>query len=133
LKERTRQIHLFDSNIVIYHLNQALPTRATASVEDWIVEGAHVSVVARIEVLGYPEQTPMQEQLALETLRYFEETPLCEPVVQGTITLWQAQSIRLGDAIIAATALEHDLSLVTRNTDDFEWIDGLSLVNPFEN
>lgn len=125
-------MHLFDSNLVIYHLNQALPPRATASIEDWIVEGAYVSVVTRIEVLGYPEQTPMQERLALETLRYFEEIPLREPIVQGTITLRQVQSIRLGDAIVAATALEHDLSLVTRNTDDFEWIDGLVLLNPFE-
>lgn len=125
-------MHLFDSNIVIYHLNRTLPAHAMARVEDWIVEGACVSVVTRIEVLGYPEQTPMQEQLALETLRYFEEIPLREPIVRGTITLRQAQSIRLGDAIIAATALEHDLSLVTRNTTDFEWVDGLSLVNPFE-
>lgn len=125
-------MHLFDSNIVIYHLNQVLPAQATARVEDWIVEGSYVSVVTRIEVLGSPEQTPRQERFALETLRYFEEIPLREPIVQGTITIRQAQTIRLGDAIIAATALEHDLSLVTRNTDDFEWIDGLSLINPFE-
>jgi predicted nucleic acid-binding protein len=125
-------MHLFDSNIIIYHLSQVLPAHATASVEDWIVEGVSVSVVTRIEVLGYPEQTPTQERLALETLRYFDEIPLREPIVQGAITLRQAQSIRLGDAIIAATALEHDLSLVTRNTDDFAWIDGLSLLNPFE-
>jgi predicted nucleic acid-binding protein len=125
-------MHLFDSNIVIYHLNQVLPARATSRIEDWIVQGAYVSVVNRIEVLGYPDQTPMQEQLASETLRYFEEIPLREPVVQGAITLRQAQSIRLGDAIIAATALEHDLSLVTRNRDDFEWIDDLSCVNPVD-
>lgn len=125
-------MHLFDSNVVIYHLNQALPAHAAASVEDWIVEGAHVSVVTRIEGLGYPEQTPAQEQLALETLGYVEEIPLEEPIVQGTITLRQAESIRLGDAIIAATAPEHDLSLVTRNSEDFEWIDRFSLLNPFE-
>jgi predicted nucleic acid-binding protein len=125
-------MHLFDSNIVIYHLNQALPPHATASFEDWIVEGASVSVVTRIEVLGYPEQTPTQERLALETLRYFDEIPLQELIVQGAITLRQTQSIRLGDAIIAATALEHDLTLVTRNTGDFEWVNGLSLLNPFE-
>jgi len=36
----------------------------------------------------------------------------------------------LGDAIIAGTALAYDLTLVTRNTEDFQWIDGLSLLNP---
>jgi predicted nucleic acid-binding protein len=35
------------------------------------------------------------------------------------------------DAIIAATALVHDLSLVTRNEEDFKDIPGLRLVKPF--
>jgi toxin FitB len=34
------------------------------------------------------------------------------------------------DAAIAATALEHDLTLVTRNTHDFEGL-GLRVLNPF--
>jgi predicted nucleic acid-binding protein len=37
----------------------------------------------------------------------------------------------LGDAIIAATALVHVQTLVTRNTDDFAWIPSLKLWNPF--
>jgi predicted nucleic acid-binding protein len=36
----------------------------------------------------------------------------------------------LGDTIIAGTALAHDLTLVARNTEDFQWIDELSLLNP---
>ena len=36
----------------------------------------------------------------------------------------------LGDVIIAATALEYKQTLATRNTDDFEWIEELSLINP---
>jgi predicted nucleic acid-binding protein len=38
----------------------------------------------------------------------------------------------LGDSLIAATALVHNLILVTRNTDDFNWIANLSLLNPFD-
>ena len=37
----------------------------------------------------------------------------------------------LGDALVAATALADGLTLVTRNVDDFKWIAGLSLLNPF--
>ncbi len=37
----------------------------------------------------------------------------------------------LGDAIIAATALEYNATLVTRNTSDFDWISDLILENPF--
>ena len=38
--------------------------------------------------------------------------------------------MKLGDSLIAATALEHDLSLATNNTKDYKWIDGLVLINP---
>ena len=37
----------------------------------------------------------------------------------------------LGDALVAGTALAHDLTLVTRNTSDFDWISDLSLLDPF--
>jgi predicted nucleic acid-binding protein len=36
------------------------------------------------------------------------------------------------DAIIAATALVHDLSLVMRNINDFKHVAGLRIINPFE-
>jgi len=37
----------------------------------------------------------------------------------------------LQDSIIAATALSHGMTMVTRNEEDFQF-DGLSIVNPFE-
>jgi predicted nucleic acid-binding protein len=39
--------------------------------------------------------------------------------------------MKLADAMIAATALEQNLTLVTRNVDDFKNI-GILLFNPFE-
>ena len=36
----------------------------------------------------------------------------------------------VGDAIIAATALKYHEILVTRNTADFNWIDGLKIIDP---
>ncbi|WP_413163364.1 hypothetical protein ACL6C3_28730 [Capilliphycus salinus ALCB114379] len=38
----------------------------------------------------------------------------------------------LGDAIIAGTALMYELTLITRNVDDFRWIPQLNLLNPFD-
>jgi predicted nucleic acid-binding protein len=39
--------------------------------------------------------------------------------------------MKLGDALIAATALLHDLPLVTRNEEDFKHVAGLRVLNPF--
>jgi predicted nucleic acid-binding protein len=124
-------MRVFDSNILIYHLNDALPSSVLNYVESWITEGAAISVLSRIEVLGYP-QSADQLQQAIRLLAYFDEIPLHEPVVQRTITLRQQYRLRLPDALIAATALHLDFPLVTRNAQDFQTINGLIILNPFE-
>ena len=45
--------------------------------------------------------------------------------------LRRAHNLSVADAIIAATDLEHNIELVTRNTDDFKNIKHLKLFNPF--
>ncbi len=40
--------------------------------------------------------------------------------------------IKLPDAIIAATALTYDLTLISRNVSDFSRINGLKIINPWD-
>lgn len=49
-----------------------------------------------------------------------------------TIEIRKKYKIKLPDAIIAGTALTYSLTLVTRNTKDFDKIEGLSVINPHE-
>ncbi len=51
-------------------------------------------------------------------------------IIERTILLRKAQKIKLPDAIIAATALVHNLTLITRNTGDFSKITGLKIIDP---
>ena len=121
---------VFDSNILIYYLNRTLPPAARVQVEHWITEGAAISVITRIEVLGYP-QTVDELRRAAGLIDSFTEVPLQEAIVQRTILVRQQHRIRLPDAVIAATALERGVPLVTRNVRDFQGIPGLTLLNPF--
>ena len=57
--------------------------------------------------------------------------PLTESVEERAIALRQERKMGLADAIIAATALVHGLTFVTRNVDDFKHIARLRLFNPF--
>jgi predicted nucleic acid-binding protein len=43
----------------------------------------------------------------------------------------QGRALTMADGILAATALEHDLTLVTRNVKDFAGL-GLTIFNPWE-
>jgi len=124
-------MRVFDSNVPIYHLNDALPADALRRAADWITEGAYVSVVPRIEVLGF-RQSRKQVQSAERLLSLFNEVPLHDAIVQRTIRLRQTRAINVPDAIIAASALDRNAPLVTRNTADFSDIDGLVLHNPFD-
>lgn len=119
---------LLDSNILIYaaqpehsHLIDFIEANATA-----------VSAISRIEVYGYPGLSTEDERKFDEFFLNLLAYDLDESIIAGAIHLRQSRNIKLGDSIIAATALCHDLTLVTRNTEDFDWIDGLKLVNPVD-
>jgi predicted nucleic acid-binding protein len=56
--------------------------------------------------------------------------PLTEAIVLRTIAICKQGKIKLPDAIIAATALTADCTLVTRNEKDFKNIAGLRMLNP---
>ena len=49
-----------------------------------------------------------------------------------TAEIRKAFKIKLPDAIIAATALVHNLTLLSRNVGDFKQVYGLTLINPHE-
>ena len=58
--------------------------------------------------------------------------PINAAIAKRAIILKQQQKMSLGDSLVAATALEYKEPLVTRNTQDFQWISGLSVVNPIK-
>ncbi|MBF0340449.1 MAG: type II toxin-antitoxin system VapC family toxin [Magnetococcales bacterium] len=120
-----------DTNVLIDFLNDypdaLFRERALAAFS----QGSAVSVVTVIELLGWRKHTKQSRRSATELLECLDELPLERREVAATIELRSHHAIRLGDAIIAATAMIHGLPLMTRNISDFKGIDGLSLINPF--
>jgi predicted nucleic acid-binding protein len=91
-----------------------------------------VSAISYVEVLGY-HKLIADEQRDLET--FFAVAPMLSvtlPILNQAIQLRQQRKMTLGDSLVAATALVHDVTLVTRNTKDFVWIPHLKLLNPFD-
>lgn len=121
--------YLFDSNVFIYQLNGVLGAYGQSLLRQGLLEDGAYSVISRIEVLGFP-QAPSERVAAERLFDGFERKSLDDTVAQQAIALRQARKIKIPDAIIAATALHHGLTLVTHNLRDFDWIDGLHLVDP---
>jgi len=55
---------------------------------------------------------------------------LTNNVVETCINIRKKHKTKLSDAIIAATALVYDLTIISHNTSDFKNIDGLTVIDP---
>jgi len=53
-------------------------------------------------------------------------------IINQTILLRKAHPIKLPDAIIAATAIVHNLTLISHNTKDFINIKRLRILDPYK-
>ncbi|MDX8399781.1 MAG: type II toxin-antitoxin system VapC family toxin [Gallionellaceae bacterium] len=111
-------VWLLDSNAVMGYLNQDSTPGFISQFEQALLEGAAVSVITTIEVLGWRRHDANSRAGAEKLLVCMEEVPLASSVVRRTISLRSNYSIKLPDAVIAATALTHNLKLMTRNQAD---------------
>jgi predicted nucleic acid-binding protein len=118
---------LIDSNIIIY---AAQP--ANTALRKFIAQHAPaVSAVSYVEVLGYHRLTEPEREHFEAFFAAALVLPLSQDVLEQAVKLRQLRKMTLGDALVAGTALVFGLTLVTRNVDDFQWIAGLSVLDPF--
>lgn len=115
---------VFDSNIFIYAGNGTIDLSSLQGIE---VCYASISV---IEALGYQDITAAEQRALQRIFNAYQSMELSPSIIERAVALRQSKKMSLGDAIVAATALDYDLDLWTANTDDFKHIEGLKLVNP---
>jgi len=123
--------YLIDTNILIYHTSGSQDT--VNFISNLIARHSfNISILSKIEFLGWDQHTPD----GFEKCKRLVETAtiylIDDFVANKAIDIKRGKRIKLADAVIAATALLNNLKLVTRNVDDFKMIDGLEVVNIFE-
>jgi predicted nucleic acid-binding protein len=120
--------YLLDTNVVLDYMGNNLTDYAKIVIARIIDSEINLSVINKIELLGFSNV----EQALIDFVSCSNICQLDDEVVEKTIEVRRLYRIKLPDAVIAATALLYNFSLVTRNTKDFMNIEGLQLINPYD-
>jgi predicted nucleic acid-binding protein len=111
---------LVDSDVLVDHLRG----------HRRLVRGAetlHVSAVTRAELFS---GRAAEERRVRRLLEAMIDIPIDVAIAERAGRIGRSSMVRLPDALIAATAIEHRLILVTRNDRDFSGIKGLRIRRP---
>lgn len=124
-----RPQYLIDTNAVIDYLGKNLPASGMDFMNSIIDAIPNVSVVTKIEVLGFnaPDEHYQILTSFMSDATIFD---LTSNIVDASILIRKKHKTKLPDAIIAATALVYDLTLITRNISDFKNISELKTIDP---
>ena len=137
---------LLDTNVISEFNRRGEPNRR---VRQWLEAADTDSLYTSVLTLGEirfgvellppgKRRTQLEQWLDRDVPEWFEGRIL--PVDQSISDRWgfvRAQAQMKGrplsviDALLAATALQHNLTIVSRNVSDFEVV-GLAVVNPWE-
>lgn len=122
-------MYLLDTNTVIDFCNSKLPLNAKKFLTN--IEPA-ISVITSIEMFA-SAKIPENELITLESFIKIATIydRIDSEIVAKSIEIRQKYKIKLPDAIIGTTALVNNLTLITRNISDFDEIEGLEIINPY--
>jgi predicted nucleic acid-binding protein len=109
---------LFDTDVFVDHI------RGTRRLPD--IDAAY-SLVTRCELFAGRER---EEEAVRALLTPLHEIPIDRAIAERAGRLRRGSPMLTPDALIAATAIEHGLALVTRNRRDFKDVPGLQLRDP---
>lgn len=134
-------MYLLDTNVI----SEAIKKTPNEKVIDWLsaIDGKnfYLSVLSLGEIRKGIEK--IQDQSKKSRITQWLEIDLVERFHGRLITIDSDVADKWGylcslkqfpavDCLIAASALVHNLKLVTRNTKDFRGIDSLEIINPWE-
>lgn len=127
------QAYLWDTSIAVYYLQQHLPPYVEDVMDD-IAQNSRIcfSVLIEIELFSWKSAA----QFDFELVNLFVGVSLLfeleKDIRDKAAELRRQYDLELSNAIIAATAIVHGLTLITDNTTDFVGIEKLCLLNPFD-
>ena len=113
--------YLADTNILLYIIS------GNTSIANYINQEFYISEITEIELLGNKGITPLQLKYRTQIINNCTIVNLSENIKRIAISIKQNHTLKIPDAIIAATSIYLNLPLLTADK-DFKKIKELELI-----
>jgi predicted nucleic acid-binding protein len=121
--------YLMDNNAISSYFSGHFSEKGMAFIAETIDQIPTISVITEIEALSWVTTDTNKESIIREFIQDSNVLSLTPSVVNQCVRIRRSKKIKTPDAIIAATALVHDLTLITSDK-DFNDIQGLQVIDP---
>ncbi|MEJ7680601.1 MAG: PIN domain-containing protein [Segetibacter sp.] len=112
--------YLIDTSVAIKYINQTLPQNEIAFIDAFINEDCTISFVSEIELQVWNPANPNDIIVYQEFVLQSHIIGINPGIISETIAIRKNYKLKIADAIIAATALTFDITLVADNDNDFD-------------
>ena len=125
--------YLIDTSAVIKYLNESFPPQAILFLDEIIDAECIISFITQIELLVW--EPPNVSDLAIYQT-FVKDSIIIgsdNDIVEQAILIRKMHNLKLPDAIIAATSIVYDFTLIADNDGDFKKVTRLKYLNPLHN
>lgn len=121
---------LIDTSAVIKYLNETFPIDGLSFIDKIVDNESIISFVTEIELQVWNPSN--QDTLSIYQIFISNSTVIGinDSIIQETIRIRKSFKIKLPDALIAATAIINNLTLLADNDKDFKKVPELKYLNP---
>ena len=123
--------YLIDTNALSDYFAGALPEVGLRFMDGVIDAVPNLSIITQIELLCWNTNAHVEQQVQ-DFITDSVILDISPDVIRYCVTIRKRKKIKTPDAIIAATALANNFTLITRNTKDFKTIHDIKLLDPHE-
>jgi len=122
--------YLIDTCAVIKYLTVVFPPKGISFMDNIVDEESVLSFISEIELQVWNPPNPADMVIYKEFIAESHIITVEDAIIQKTIDIRKKQKLKIPDAIIAATAMVNNFTLISDNDKDFTKIPGLKYINP---
>jgi predicted nucleic acid-binding protein len=123
--------YLIDNNVISNYFSNAFPERSSNFLANIIDKVPNLSIITKIEALSWVNPNIAKENIVRLFVNSSNIIALSDSIVEKCIEIRRNHKIKTPDAIIAATAIIYDFTLLASDS-DFDCIPNLKIINPFD-